>query len=604
MKRVLAAVALTAPLLVALIVASPWTARDAHSRPNATISVQLLSFNDYHGNLEPPAGSGGRIGTTDTGGSEYFATHLAQLRASNPNTLVVGAGDMIGASPLLSALFHDEPTIESLSAAGLQITSVGNHEFDEGAAELRRMQRGGCHPKDGCQDGDPFRGARFQYLSANVELVVTAAQKRAYARARARYARQLKARRAACRLNAQSRACKRKLTKPRAPQTTNLLPPYAIRTVGGVRIGFIGMTLEGTPTIVTPSGVAGLRFLDEARTVNRLVPVLKRQRVETIVVLVHEGGFQTGDHNACTGISGPIVGITNAMSDEVDVVVSGHTHAAYNCMIGTKLVTSAASFGRLITDIDLTIDTATRDVVSKTAVNRLVTRTVNRDPAQTQLIEKYRRIAAPLANRVIGSITADITRAANAAGESALGDVIADAQLAASSSPAKGGAVIAFMNPGGIRADLTYNQISGGEQPGQVTYSEAFTVQPFGNTIVVKTMTGDQIKRVLEQQFDNPSPGATRILQVSAGFAYSYNQSNPSGSRIVSMTLNGQPISPSQSYRVTMNSFLADGGDNFTAFREGTNPLGGEVDLDALEAYFRARSPVAPGPRNRITRVG
>ena len=588
-RRIALAAALVAAMVATAVGGGAFSA-DADAQQLDTVEIQLLSFNDYHGNLEPPAGSSGRIGSTDAGGVEYFHTHLQQLRATNPNTAIVGAGDMIGASPLLSGLFHDEPSIESLNLAGLQVTAVGNHEFDEGSAELLRMQNGGCHPKDGCQDGTPFRGADFEFLSANVFLKKTHDEKL---------------------WAASQKTLTEQPGKPDAhdhAKSAPLVPAYTIKTIGGVKVGFIGMTLEGTPTIVTPTAVAGLTFYPEAYMANYWAQNLRKAGVGTIVVLLHEGGFQTSgsDINGCNGMSGPIVGITHQMSNDIDVVVSGHTHQAYICNIGTKLVTSAASFGRLITDIDLTVDRRTGKVVSKRARNVVVTRTVPKAPQQTQLIEHYQRFAAPIANRVIGRISADITRAPNAAGESALGDVIADAQLEATKPANRGGAVVAFMNPGGIRADFTFNQQSGGEQPGEVTFGEAFTVQPFGNTLVVKTMTGAQIKSLLEQQFDNPSTGSDRVLQVSAGFTYSYNRSLPRGSRVdaSSIKINGTTVSPTAQYRVTMNSFLADGGDNFAAFREGTNTLGGEVDTDAIVAYFAARSPVAPGPRNRIVRTG
>ena len=298
--------------------------------------------------------------------------------------------------------------------------------------------------------------------------------------------------------------------------------------------------------------------------------------------------------------------MASAFNDEIDVVVSGHTHQAYNCTIDGKLVTSAGSFGRVITDIDLTIESTTGEVTAKTATNRIVTRDVPRDSAQTALIDKYQRIAAPLANRVIGSITADITRAQNAAGESALGDVIADAQLADTRPANKGNAVVAFMNPGGIRADLIFNQISGGEKPGQVTYGESFAVQPFGNTLMTMTLTGAQIDTLLEQQWSGVgNTAAPKVLQVSNGFTYTWDASRPIGDRVdpATIRIGGTAISTSSSYRVTVNSFLADGGDGFAVLRDGTNRLGGAVDTDALEAYFRANSPVAPGPRNRITRV-
>jgi 5'-nucleotidase len=272
-------------------------------------------------------------------------------------------------------------------------------------------------------------------------------------------------------------------------------------------------------------------------------------------------------------------------------------------VIDGRPVSSALSFGRLVTDIDMTLHKGTREPVSISVNNVIVTRTVEKDGFLTDLIATYNEIAAPLANRVIGSITADITRTANAAGESALGDVIADGQLDATDDPGLGDAVVAFMNPGGIRADLIYNQISGDEQPGEVTYGEMFTVQPFGNSMVTKTMTGAQIDLVLEQQFDNPAVGQMRILQVSEGFSYTWSASAPTGSKVSNIMLNGAPLDMGASYRVTMNSFLADGGDNFSAFTLGTDPLGGAVDTDAFEAYFAANSPVPPGPQNRITMV-
>ncbi len=544
-------------ILAAVLLSMAWPV--AAAPRGDTVTVQILALNDFHGNLEPPAGSSGRIGSINAGGVEYLATHIANLRAQNPNTVVVSAGDLIGASPLISALFHDEPTIEAFNLIGLDYNAVGNHEFDEGAAELLRMQNGGCHPTDGCLDGDGFAGADFQFLAANV--VNTSTGK-------------------------------------------TIFPPYAVENFRGTKVAFIGMTLEGTPTIVTPSGVAGLTFLDEADAANALVKELKRRQVETIVVLLHEGGVQAGgDYNSCVGISGPIVDIVNRLDDSVDAVISGHTHNAYNCVIDGKLVTSAASFGRLVTKVDLTIDRKSGDVVEMQADNKIVTRDVPKAALLTALVERYGTLAAPFANRIIGTITADILRAANAAGESALGDVIADSQLDATDDPGFGDAVIAFMNPGGIRADLAYNNSSAGEAPGEITYNEIFTVQPFGNSLVTMSLTGTQIDTLLEQQFDNPAPGQSRILQVSNGFTYTWSQSAPTGNKVSNLMLNGVAIDPAATYRVTVNSFLADGGDNFVVLKEGTNRLGGALDLDALEAYFVANSPVAPGPQNRITVV-
>jgi 5'-nucleotidase len=553
-RRLLAVAAAMALLLLMMGTATGGAGAATSAR---TVNVQLLAINDFHGNLDPPGGSSGRIGTVNAGGVEYLATHIAQHRATNPNTLVVSAGDLIGASPLLSALFHDEPTIEAMNLLGLDFNAVGNHEFDEGAAELLRMQNGGCHPTDGCLDGDGFAGADFQFLAANVV---------------------------------------------RKDNGKTLFPAYKIRSFGSAKLALIGIVLEGTPTIVTPSGVAGLEFRDEAETVNALIPQLKAKGVNAITVLIHEGGVQAGAYNECVGISGAIVDIVNRFDPAVDVVISGHTHQAYNCPINNMLVTSASSFGRLVTDVDLTIDEATGDVTEMRANNLIVTRDVATDAAQSSLLAKYRAFASPIANRVIGSITADITRTANAAGESALGDVIADAQLAATAPAGFGGAVAAFMNPGGIRADLSYAGSSAGEGDGNVTYGEAFNVQPFGNSLVTMTLTGAQIDQLLEQQFDNPTAGQNRILQVSDGVSYTWSASAATGSKVdpSSIRLNGVPVDPGGSYRITVNSFLADGGDNFTVLTQGTDRLGGAVDLDALVDYFAANSPVPPGPQNRI----
>lgn len=545
----------------------------AGAKPSGQVQVQILALNDFHGNLEPPTSSSGCVPAvsgcpapnTPAGGVEYLATHINNLRALNPNTVVVSAGDMIGASPLLSALFHDEPTIEAFNLIGLDFNAVGNHEFDEGWHELVRMQEGGCHPVDGCLDGDDFAGANFQFLAANVV---------------------------------------------RQDNGKTIFPAYKVRSFAGAKIAFIGMTLEGTPLIVTPSGISDLDFLDEADTVNALIPELKAKGIETIVVVVHEGADQsTADNvtnpNSCVGISGPIVDIVNRFDDEVDVVISGHTHQPYNCVIDNKIVTSAFSFGRLVTKIDLTLDRATGEVVTMAAENKIVSRDVSKASPLTALLAKYNAIAAPLANRVIGSITAAISRTANLAGESALGDVIADGQLAATSAPEFGGAVVAFMNPGGIRADLSFPSSPAGEGDGNVTYGEMFTVQPFGNSMVTMTLTGAQIERLLEEQFASCTASSNRILQVSAGFTYTWIASGGLCDKVdpASIMLNGVTIDPTASYRVTVNSFLADGGDSFPILTQGTNRLGGAVDTDAFEAYFAANSPVAPGPQNRITRI-
>ncbi len=518
------------------------------------VSLRILAINDFHGHIATTSsGFGG------TGRADFLAANVAAAKAGAENAIFVSAGDLIGASPLVSALFHDEPTIEAMNLMGLAINAVGNHEFDEGPDELLRMQFGGSHPVDGDLDGDGFAGADFEFLAANVIVDETG---------------------------------------------DTIFPPFTIRNYQGVRVAFIGMTLEGTPTIVTPSGVAGLTFLDEADTVNALVPKLQKNNIEAIVVLLHEGGQSNGGQNDCgTELTGPIAEIVPKLDDAVDLVVAGHTNDEFVCLIDGKWVTMADNAGRLFTQIDVELNRVTKDMTVKSIVNLPNLQAgVTPDPTLTALIDKYEALAAPLANQVIGRITANILRANNAAGESALGDVIADAQLAATASPGFGEAVVAFMNPGGIRSDLLFAP-SGAEAPGEVTFGEAFSVQPFGNSLVTMTLTGQQIHDLLEQQWvGQPFP---RILQVSNGFTYTWDAADPVGDRVdvADIAIGGVPIVAGNNYRVTVNSFLADGGDNFSVLTLGTNRLGGEVDLDALVTYFGLNSPVPPGSQNRITRL-
>lgn len=564
--RALRRVVLPLAMIVAMVpvLSAPATERSVKkAKKNDKVNLQILSLNDFHGNLEPPSGSSGRVtlpegGTVDAGGAEYLATHIKSLQEGQEHSIFVAAGDLIGASPLLSALFHDEPTIEAMNLMGLKISSVGNHEFDEGSDELLRMQNGGCHPTDGCQDGDDFEGADFQYLSANVF---------------------------------------------KEGKNKTLLPPYKIRRYEGIKVGFIGLTLEGTPTIVTPSGVAGLDFRDEARTTNKLVRKLRRkQGVKAFVVLIHEGGFQTGTYDGCEGISGPIVDIVERTTPQVDMFISGHTHQAYNCVLDGRPVTSSSSFGRIVTDYDVVLDKSTNDVSSVQVGNVIVTRDVARDLRMTGLIGKYARLSEELRNEVVGQITEDIVRAQNTAGESPLGDLIADAQLEATAPEGFGEAVVAFMNPGGIRADLVYEQ-SGSEGDGTVTYEEAFTVQPFSNTMTVMTLTGAQIETLLEQQWSGGNETSfPKILQVSDGFTYSWDPAAAVGDRVdpADIFIDGVQVDPAAEYRVAVNNFLADGGDNFVVLREGTNRLGGDIDIDAFVDYLRAHSPVSSPVPDRI----
>jgi 5'-nucleotidase len=548
-------------ILAAAVLATALGAAVRTSTQTAAVEVRILAINDFHGYLRPPP-DGIRIAdpadntkkiTVAAGGAEHLATLVKQLRDGNKNTIFVAAGDLIGASPFLSAMFHDEPTIESLSMMGLEVASVGNHEFDEGKDELLRMQNGGCHPIDKCQGPHPFAGAKFRYLAAST------------------------------------------LDKNTGK---TVFPAYEIREFDGIPVAFIGLTLKGTPNLVSPVSVEGLEFKDEAETVNALVPQLRARGVEAIVVLIHEGGFPTGDYNECSGISGPIVDIVKKFDKAVDVVISGHTHRAYVCEIDGRLVTSGDKYGTLVTAIDLKLDSVTRDVVTAKADNVIVrTGAYARDPEQTALLESYDRFAAPIANRRAGSITETLSRVPNDAGESALGDIIADAQLAATRTEANGGAVIAFTNPGGVRADVPK------KEDGAVTYADVFASQPFRNQLVTLTLTGMQIKNMLEQQWLDPK--RPRILQVSKGFNYTWDGAKPFGERIIAdrMSLNGQRIDPAMSYRVTVNNFLSVGGDGFAVLREGTNQQFGIYDADALYAYFQANSPIAPTPADRITRM-
>ncbi|MEU1351638.1 5'-nucleotidase C-terminal domain-containing protein [Streptomyces sp. NPDC005786] len=607
-RRVLAAAAGLATV-GALVAAMPAGAQGhgkghGHHTPARTVDVQLLSFNDLHGNLEPPAGSAGSVtekqadGTTKAvpaGGVEYLASSLRAARKGHPYSITAAGGDMVGASPLLSGLFHDEPTIEALNKIDLDVTTVGNHEFDEGATELARLQNGGCHPVEGCyEQGKKFKGADFPYLAANVT--------------------------------------DEKTGKP-------ILKPYTVWKKNGVKIGFIGVTLEGTPNIVTANGVKGLKFHDEIETVNKYAKELDRQGVKSIVALIHEGGapasssynYDCDSPAAGDGISGPITDIAKGISPKVDALVTGHTHQAYVCTIpdpagNPRLVTSASSFGKLYTDTTLTYDRRTKDIV-RTAVkgsaktspkhpapanpvsaNHIVTRDQAKATDMTALIARWNTLAAPIANRPQGFISADINGRGSTAPEKPLGNLIADAQLEGLAPADKGGAVVAFMNPGGIRADLVYTA-SGSEGDGVVTYGESFTVQPFTNMMNVVDLTGAQLVAALQQQVSGSNEASPKILQISKGLTYTLDMTKAGADRVVADTirLNGEAIDPAASYRVAMNEFLAGGGDGFAALGAGTNKLVGASDLDLFNAYLAAHStasaPLAPPATDRITVV-
>jgi 5'-nucleotidase len=581
-RRLSAALAVTLAAALALVANGTASAQATSS----TMPIQLLALNDFHGNLDPPQGSAGTVtrlnpdGTTTSlpaGGVEYLATHLQQARVGHPNTITVAAGDLIGASPLLSAAFHDEPTVLAMNQLGLSVTSVGNHEFDEGKDELLRIQNGGCRTDDGCYDpGEAYEGADFQYLAANV-------------------------------VNNQT-------NQP-------LLPPFWVKNINGARVGFIGMTLRSTPDIVTASGVAGLTFTDEVQTANAYSVLLRLLGVKAIVVLLHQGGtpaspaynYDCNVPSPGAGVSGDIVDIARRLDPSIDLVVTGHTHTAYVCTIPDpngqpRLVTSASSFGRLYTDIEADYSKVTHDFVrpSMTAHNVAVTRDVAKDTEQTALITKYKTLIAPIANRVVGYIAGDILGRGSTAPESPLGDLIADAQLESTSAPANGGAVVAFMNPGGIRSDLQY-AASGSEGDGVVTYGEAFTVQPFNNVLTTLTLSGAQIVTLLQQQYSGTNATSPRVLQISAGFSYTVDTTKTGADKIVvsSIRLGGNPLDLAANYRVTVNNFLAGGGDGFAVLTQGTNPLVGILDIDSFVAYLTAHSsatnPYPVPAANRIT---
>jgi 5'-nucleotidase len=571
--------------------AGPALAASAKAKVKPTGVVKILALNDFHGQLESPGTFRANADSplVPAGGADYAAGYIAAARAANPNTVVVSAGDLIGASPLVSALFHDEPTIEAMNRAGLDFNAVGNHEFDDGKDELLRMQRGGCHPTDvanSCRGAEvgtpvPFEGAKFKFLAANV-------------------------------------------VKKSSGRT--LFAPYGMKTfdVGGkkVKMAFIGMTLKETPQIVTPAGVKGLLFNDEAATVNALVPQLRAQGVEAIVVLIHQGGTQTGappaDINACAGgLDGsPIKSIVARLDGAVDLVVTGHSHAAYNCQLPLASgrlvpVTSANAQGRVLTDIDLTLDAGTRDVAAVTARNTVVDRSnasITPSAEIAGIVAAYKNLTTPIANRVIGSITQDVPNTRDAACNMPAGDLIADSQLAATAAPEFGGAQLALMNPGGVRnPGFIYANSGANEGDGNVTYGEAFTVQPFGNSLVTMTLTTQQLRDVLEQQFPNcfGQTSFARVLLPSNGLRYEWDHAQACGAKVRNATLladgvneplvaNGQVVNPTRAWRVTVNNFLADGGDAFTVLKGGTDRLGGAQDIDALERYFA--NFLAPNP--------
>lgn len=552
------------------------------ARAQPGVTVRIIAFNDFHGHLEPGENT---IHVPDpdqpsvtvplrTGGAAFLSARIHQLRADQKHSVVVSTGDLIGASPLISGLFLDEPTIEVMNAIGIDINGLGNHEFDRGAGELARVANGGCRtdaPADRISCAGTtgrYDGARFSFIAANVV--------------------------------------------DRNGQT--LFAPSVVREFDGVRIGFIGAVTRSTPGIVQPDGIAGLRFSPEAQAINREALALQARGVQSIVAVIHEGGDAGGGHDACENPHGAIFEIERELDRSIDIVLSAHTHRAYNCRINGRLVIQAASFGRLVSVIDVAVDRASGDIVMPLtqARNLPVPNGLTRDdrlrthfpPLEPELrvaaiVDHYRVRAAPIASRAVGRIAGTFDRNATAGGDHALGRLIADAQLAATRDR---GAVIAFTNSGGIRTELRRRA-----EDGAVNYADLFAVQPFGNALVTLTLTGTQLKTLLEQQWSLGNPERARILQPSRGFSYAWDPARPTGHRVIaaSLRLNGRAIDADRPYRVTVNDFLARGGDSFRVLRDGADAVGGPLDIDALTGFIRAeslRGPLQPDRTARIAR--
>jgi 5'-nucleotidase len=568
-------------LLVVTIAALALASAPAMHSQGIPVEVRVIAFNDFHGHLEPGENRIEVPEPTDpahtrplrVGGAAHLATLIGRLRAEQPRNVVVSSGDLVGASPLVSGLFHDEPTIEVMNAIGVDLNSVGNHEFDRGVEELKRLAQGGCATAVNDHHRScslrTYEGARFPFLAANVL------------------------------------------------DRSNEQPIFAATTVKdfeGVRIGFIGVVTRSTPGIVIPSGVAGVRFLPEARVLNEQAKALQDRGVQAIVAVVHEGGDADGHFNACANPRGAIFDIERELDPAIDVVLSAHTHRGYNCLVGDRTVIQGASFGRLVSVIDLAVDRTTGDVIRARTRARNVPvingaeaddvlarrfQPLPADPAVAAIVESYRAAAAPLATRPVGRISGPFERRPGAGGDHVLGRLIADAQLAATRA---NGAQVAFTNPGGVRTNLS---ASGAD--GTVTYADAYATQPFGNSLVTMTLSGAELKALLEQQWSTNRRDGARILQPSSGFSYEWDSRRPPGRRVEAMRLDGRAVNPTDEVRLTVNSFLAAGGDGFRVLRDGRDRVGGPLDLDAFTDYLRAESaakPLAPATAPRIRRTG
>lgn len=504
--------------------------------------VHLVALNDFHGHLEASTytytGADQVKHTVKAGGAEAMAAALQTWRKEDGELLVVGAGDLVGAAPPISSMWADEPSIEALSRLGLRVSSVGNHEFDPGLAELLRQQHGGCaspRPDKACRFDLSFGGARFNYLAANVIDKVSG--------------------------------------KP-------VLPAYRIEEAHGVKIAFIGAVLKDTVSMVPPAGIAGIEFTDEAQAVNRLLPALRAQGVHAFVLLIHQGGFtdESPEEADCTHLQGAIVDVVKRLDPEIRLVVSGHTHTGYSCKVDGHVVTQADMGGHLLTRIRLDID-RTNDTVRSVTANNVVILPDSYPPdtsMQNYLTRVKEKSAAELA-RPVAHIGADaVKRTPNAAGESAMGDLVADSMLFATQNQ---GVQIAFINAGGLREDIE----AGPERV--VREGQARTVLPFGNTLITMSLSGAQLKTLLDEQGRGAAHDGP--LQVSSALSYRWDQDAPSGSRVTDLRVGGVPIEDGKSYRVVVNNFLAGGGDHFTTFIQGAERIDtGIADVDALKRYL------------------
>jgi 5'-nucleotidase len=529
------------------------SAPDAHAAP--TIDIQILATNDFHGRIQNDTGS-------LTAGAAVMAGAVKQLRAANPNTVFAAAGDLIGASTFESFIAHDKPTIDAMNEAGLDVSSVGNHEFDQGYNDLVNRVMAPYNAST-----NPFGGASWKYLGANVRFKTS--------------------------------------NNPALPRTWT-------KTFGSVKVGFVGAVTEHLPELVSPSGIADIKVTDVVDEVNTAADNLKAQGADLVIMLVHEGAPMTD----CTQIGnlGPDTdfgSIITGVDDNVDAIVSGHTHLEYNCHfpvpgwdgrpVTDRPVVSAGQYAVGLNQLVFTVDEATGEVVAQTQ-NVLHLKAANGgpfnypvDPATDTIVQAAVANAAVLGAVKLGNLGGAFFRGKLADGttenrgaESTLGNLVAEVQKWATRNPESGSAQIAFMNPGGLRQDMTGTGT--GPFPRDLTYQQAAVVQPFANTLVNMRLTGAQIKKVLEQQWQ--PGGASRPflkLGISKGFTYTFDDSKPVGSRITGMWLDGTAINPATVYSVTVNSFLASGGDNFLELNNGASKHDtGQTDLQAMVAYMAA----------------